>query len=101
MNTKKQGFLQALGIAAYCLLVGLFFGQANKFIPGPDTALTPVIMLILFSASALICALIVFYKPYKLFFAGKKTDAIETVMYTAVGLFAFAILGLIGLVVFR
>lgn len=101
MNTKKQGFIQAAEVALYCLFVGLFFGQANKFLPKPDTALTPVVVLVLFSASALICALIVFYKPYTLFFDGKKKQAGEIVVYTAAGLIFLAILGLIGLVVFK
>ncbi len=92
MNTRKQGFLQTLGITFYCFLVGLFFGQANKFFPKQDPFLAPVLFLILFSASALICGLIVFYKPYRLFFEGKKKEAIDVVVYTAIGLIIAAIL---------
>ncbi len=92
MDVKKQGLLQALGVSLYCLVVGTFFGQANKFLPKPDTAFTPVSVLILFSASALICGLIVFYKPYRLFFEGKKKEAIDVVVYTAIGLIIAAIL---------
>ncbi|HWA52208.1 MAG TPA: hypothetical protein VG895_04090 [Patescibacteria group bacterium] len=99
MDTRKQGLLQAAGVTLYCLAVGLFFGQANKFLPKQDSFLTPIVVLTLFCASALICALIVFYKPYLLFFAGKKTQAIETVMYTAACIFAFAVIGLIGLII--
>jgi uncharacterized membrane protein YidH (DUF202 family) len=101
MNTKKQGLLQAAGVSLYCLLVGLSFGQANKFFPKQDPVLAPVLFLILFSASVLICSLIVFYKPYKLFFAGNKKDALDIVVYTALSLFIFAILTFVGLVIFR
>jgi len=101
MNTKRQGFLQALGITAYCFLIGLFFGNANKFFPKKDPFLTPVLILTSFSASALICAIIVFYKPYKLFFDGKKKEALEIVVYTALSLFVFAVLTFVGLVIFK
>lgn len=70
------------------------FGAINNFYG-------PVLLLILFSTSALICALLVFYKPYKLFFAGKKKEAVEVVISTAVWLFAFLIVYLIGLLVIK
>ena len=101
MNTKRLGFLQALGITSYCYLIGLFFGNANKFFPKKDSFLDPVLVLILFSASALICGLIVFYKPYRLFFAGKKKEAIDTVVFTAIGLFVLAILSFVLLLLVK
>lgn len=97
----KQGFLQALGVAAYCFLVGIFMWNANHLF-GPMTGLLgPVLALMLFSTSALICGLIVFYKPYKLFFSGKKKEAVTVVVSTAAWLFTFVVIYLIGLLIFR
>ena len=101
MDVKKQGFLQALEVTGYCAVIGLFFGSANKFLPRQDPILAPVLFLVLFSASALICGLIVFYKPYKLFFDGKKKEAIDTVVFTAVSLFIFALLSFVLMIIFR
>jgi len=85
----KQGFIQALGILTYCALIGSFFWNANKIFAPKDNFLAPIAMLTLFSTSALICSLIVFYKPYKLFFDGKKKEAIDVVLNTAIFLFVF------------
>ena len=87
----KQGFLQAFGVAAYCALVGVIFWKGNQIFPNTNPYLGPVTVLLLFSTSVLICGLIVFYKPYKLFFAGKKKEAIDTVISTALYLFLFLV----------
>lgn len=94
MEARNRGILQATGIAAYCLLIGGFLSQASKIFP-KDPPLTPVLVLILFSTSVLICALIVFYKPYTLFFANKKKQAIDIVVYTAIGLVFYVALAFI------
>ena len=86
MNSKKLGFLQALGVTAYCSLIGLLFWKGNEVFGKVSNYLGPVAFLLLFSVSVLVCALLVFYKPYKLFFAGKKKEAVDTVLFTAVGL---------------
>ncbi|QQG42194.1 MAG: hypothetical protein HYV90_02660 [Candidatus Woesebacteria bacterium] len=98
---KKLGFLQALGVVLYCSLIGIFFWQGSKIFPEPNLPFGPIIMLLLLSTSVLICGLIVFYKPYKLFFEGKKTEAIKTVAYTAFWLFLFLFLSLLLMVVFK
>ncbi len=92
MNPKKLGFFQALGVAVYCTLVGLFMWNAENIFGKTDTFFIPIALLTLFSTSALICGLIVFYKPYKLFFAGKKTEAINIVLSTAGFLVIFVFL---------
>ena len=87
---RKQGFVQAFSVTAYCLIIGFLLFQAgsNNFGKTPSF-LIPVSFLLLFSASALICALMVFYKPYILFFKNKKKEAIDLVLSTAMWLFAF------------
>jgi len=89
MAIKKQGFLQALAVAVYCLLVGLLIGNGNEIFGNLGLPFGPVLVLLLFSTSALICGALVFYKPYKLFIAGAKKEALDTVIFTAVWLFIF------------
>lgn len=101
MIIRKQGFLQALGVAAYCTLIGLFMWNANSIVGKMNNFVGPILILILFSTSALICGLLVFYKPYKLFFADKKKEAIEVVVSTALWLFTFLIIFLLGLTLTR
>ena len=97
----RQGILQAFGVAIYCAVVGIFIWNANHLFGPMNNFFGPILFLIIFSTSALICALIVFYKPYKLFFSGKKNDALSIVVYTAVSLFAILALFLLGILLFR
>lgn len=90
---KVRALYQALGVAAYCSAIGFFvyngeniFGKVDK-----PTFLAPIAFLMLFSVSALICALIVFYEPYKLFIAKKGKEAVDLVVQTAAWLFMFAV----------
>lgn len=87
MEVKKIGFLQALEVILYCSLIGFIFLLGPKISPHVNPYFGPVTFLLLFSVSALICGLIVFYKPYQLFFAGKKKEAIDIVFFTTLGLF--------------
>ena len=89
MKINKLGFLQALGVAVYCSLIGLVLWQGQNIFPKVNPYFGPVMFLLLFSASVLICGLMVFYKPYQLFFAGKKKEAISVVVSTSLWLFLF------------
>ena len=92
MAAGKVGFLQALGVALYCILVGTFLWNSNNLFGKADTFFAPITLLTLLSTSVMICGLIVFYKPYLLFFSGKKKEAADVVVSTAVSLFIFLIL---------
>jgi hypothetical protein len=81
---KKAGFIQATTVAAYCLFVGFIMSKANPLLGKIQGVLAPVSVLILFSTSVLICALLVFYKPYMLFFKDKKKEAIDIILYTTI-----------------
>jgi len=91
MKLNKYGFFQALGIAAYCTLVGLFILNANSIFGKMNTFLGPTLFLLLFATSALICGAIVLYKPYQFFIKDKKKEALNTIISTIVWLFAFLI----------
>lgn len=101
MSIKKTGFLQALGVTIYCSLVGLLFWQGNHLFPKVNQYFAPVMMLLLLSASILICGLLVFYKPYKLFFVEKKKDVANLVIYTSLGLFFFIFIFFLLMVIFK
>jgi uncharacterized membrane protein YidH (DUF202 family) len=101
MTLKKQGFCQALGVFAYCLLVGLFIGNANNIVGNLGLPFGPVLVLLLFSASVLVCATLVFYKPYKFFIEGKKKEALSIVISTAVWLFVFVVLFFSAVFIFK
>jgi hypothetical protein len=101
MDVRKRGLWQAVGVALYCAFVGLLFWKGNALFPHMNAYLGPVFILLVFSTSALICGLIVFYKPYKLFFEGKKKEAISTVLFTAGFLFAILVLLFGTLLLFR
>lgn len=99
ISIKKQGFLQALGVAIYCTLVGLFFWIGDTLFGQMNSIIGPILMLILLSVSVLVCGLMVFYQPYRLFFDGKKKEAADLVIYTTIWLFAFFLIALVKLLI--
>ncbi len=89
-NTPSwYGLIQATEVLLYCLGVGLFMSQGEKIFQKFNYALAPVLMLVLFSVSALISGLLVFYRPYKFFLDGKKKEAVDIVLATTAWLFLF------------
>lgn len=90
-SVKVLGFLQALGVAIYVLLVGGFMWNMQHFFGNqPDQFWAPIMVLLLFITSAMICASIVFYKPITWFFIeNKKKQALELVLHTTAWLFVF------------
>ena len=95
LSAQTLGFVQAVGVTLYCSFVGVLFWKGNEIFDKPDRYVGPVMFLTLFIASALICALMVFYRPYQLFFDGKKKDALDAVVNSAAWLFIFFIIFLI------
>jgi cation transport ATPase len=99
ISIEKQGLFQALGVAAYCTLIGLLMANGNILFGQMNLVIGPILMLILLSVSVLVCGLLVFYQPYQLFFDGKKKEAVDLVLFTTGWLvmffFAFLILTVI------
>ncbi len=95
----KLGILQALFITFYCSLVGLVMWKGDEIFGRVDSFIGPIAVLVMLSVSALICGLIVFYRPYKLFFANKKEEAVNVVVSTAVSLFVILLI-LFGIMFF-
>ena len=95
-SIKRQGFFQAAGVALYCGLVGLLFWKGNAIFGNAPNYLGPVAVLLLFSFSVLVCGLLVFYQPYKLFFDEKKKEAADLVLFTTGFLFFFFVMFLLA-----
>ncbi|OGM31141.1 hypothetical protein A2803_01550 [Candidatus Woesebacteria bacterium RIFCSPHIGHO2_01_FULL_44_21] len=93
---RIKGLYQALGVTAYISLIGFFMINGEKIFGNAPNYIGPVVGLLLFSVSVLICGLIVFYQPYNLFFiANKKKEAIDLVVQTTAWLFGFFIVALL------
>ncbi len=93
-----QGFTQALEVALYCSLIGILFWKGDDIFGKVPNYAGPVAFLILFIFSALTCALLVFYKPYKLFFADDKKGALDLVLVTTAFLAFFFLIFLLSAV---
>src|SRR4030042_4947098 len=90
LSLRLVAFLQALGLVFYCGLVSLFFWQGENLFGQYPSYLAPLLMLVLFSTSALIVALLTLGYPIILFWKKKQTmQALRLVGYTAVWLIAF------------
>lgn len=96
LNTLlKLGLAQAIGVASYCSLIGLLFWKGDEIFGKVPNYFAPVTFLLLLSVSVMICAALVFYKPYRLFTEGNKKEAADLVIYTTVWLFAFFVIFLL------
>ncbi len=97
-NEMRLGILQSIGVSLYCTTIGSIMQNGDRLFGKQDNFITPIFVLTMLCVSVLVCALLVFKKPYDLFFDGKKKEAINVVVYTTVSLFfILAILFLIML----
>lgn len=91
-------FLQAFGVLAYCSLIAVVFWQGQNWFGRLPNFLGPFLMLILLSTSALICGLLVFAYPVKLYLSSKNfSSPIRLVILTAAWLAAFSLLIMFGI----
>jgi len=91
-------FLQALGLTAYCSLIASIFWRGPQWFGNVPNFLGPFLMLIIFTTSALICGLIVFSYPVKLYLKTKKPDqSIKLVLLTAAWQIVFSLLIMLGI----
>jgi len=68
---------------SYISLVSVIFWKGNDWFPKMNNYVGPLIVLSLFVASALICALITLSYPFTLWQKGKIKDALKVILYTA------------------
>lgn len=95
-------FLQALGLMSYCSLIALVFWRGEQWFGRMPNFLGPFLMLTILTTSALICGLIVFGYPVKLYLKSKKFDQpLKLVLATAVWLVVFSVLIMLGIVLWK
>lgn len=90
------GLLQALGVTAYCFLVGLFIWNANNFFADRPGFMNIVFVLVLLVVSAGITGSIVFGYPAYLALKQKIKEALLVSVYTL--LYSLGLLGTIIIV---
>ncbi len=98
---KIKGLPQALGVTIYCLAIGFLIFNANSVFGKTPNFFGPVAFLLLFSVSAMICVLIVFYEPYKLFFGKKQKEALDLVIRITLWLFVSFIAFILAAIIFK
>src|SRR3989338_1522382 len=78
------GLAQALGVTAYCSLIGLIFWKGNEWFGRMPDYFGPVLMLTLLSTSALICALITLaYPAFLIWKKNQLVKALKLIGFTA------------------
>ena len=78
------GLAQALGVTAYCSLIGLIFWKGNEWFGRMPDYFGPVLMLTLLSTSALICALITLaYPAFLIWKKDQPVKALKLIGFTA------------------
>ncbi len=95
--SSKDGLIQALGVVGYVGLFTVFINYASKEMTGPDPWWAPMLFLTLLCFSVLVCSLIVFYRPMKLFIDKRGSEALKLVLETTKWLGVLAILIISGM----
>ncbi len=83
----KQSLLHSLGVVVYVFLVSQLMSNGSRLFGKVDTALTGVMMLLLFVFSAGITSSLVFGKPILMYLDGAKKEAVKMLIYTFSWLF--------------
>jgi hypothetical protein len=88
---SKIGLVQAISVSLYCGLIGLIMFKGSDIFGSTPNYLGPVMFLLLFCASALICGFLTMAYPLVLFF-DDKIKALKVVLFTILWLFLFIFL---------
>ena len=87
----QNSFINALGTAAYIVLIVLLISNLEKFLGPEDNILMPMSALMLFVLSAAITGSLVLGKPVMMYFNGQKMEAVRLFAYTLGWLALFTI----------
>ena len=94
----QMAFIQATGVLLYISGVAFFMWGANTWLGKMTGYVGPVLALLLFSTSALVCALMVLGYPfYLIWLKNKKGDGIRIVALTALWLMFYTLMVVIYL----
>ncbi len=96
------GFLESLGIIAYCLLISGFFLILDRVEANPPQFLGVAFMLVIFVLSAAISGSIVFgYPVYLILKENKIKEGLQTLGYFALFLLGIIIVALVLITIFN
>lgn len=97
---NKKGLMQASSVAGYILLVVTVMTNGNYWFGEDDRGmLAPLLALTVLSVSVLVCTLLVFAEPYRLFVAKKGSEALELVVSTTKWLVVYLVILIAGIIV--
>jgi hypothetical protein len=87
------GLTQALGVTAYCSLIGVIFWKGEEWFGRMPDYFGPVLMLTLLSTSALICALTTLaYPAFLIVKKNQPVKALKLIGMTAAWMVLFVLL---------
>lgn len=96
MNTiVKNSFLNALGTAAYVVLLVLLIDNLERFFPKEDNVFMPISALMMFVLSASITGSLVIGKPILMYLNGEKVEAVKLFLYTVGWLALMTVIALV------
>ncbi|MFH1566331.1 MAG: hypothetical protein ABIB98_04005 [bacterium] len=99
LSLEFIGFLQAICLIFYCFLVSILFWRGNDLFGNTPNYWGPVLFLVIFSLSALICALIALGYPLIIFLERRKLkESLRIIFYMVGWLLLFVLLFLLVLV---
>lgn len=87
--------INAVGVFVYVMLVVLVMTNGEKIFGQMENFWGPVVFLLLFVFSALVCGLLVFGRPIYLWFDNNKKEAVKMLLFTVVNLFVILLLALV------
>jgi len=92
---KKISFFNALGTVAYITVVATFMQNGSKLFGEKDNFITPIVVLLLFTLSAIVVGGLVLGKPLMLYLDNKKKEAVSMFLQTAAWLAGFTVVAMI------
>ena len=100
-NIVKYGVLNALGTAAYIVLIATFLSYAQDIFgpEEPKSVLVPIMMLSLLVFSVAMVGLLLFGRPILWYWDGKKSEAVSLIAHTMVAFFVLVLIA-VGFVYF-
>lgn len=94
-------FKTTTGAAVYIFLVSQIMQNGEKLFGKVDNALTPFVVLLLFSLSAATVGGLVFGQTVLLFIENKKLEGIKAAVYSVMWLGFYTLLGLAILIIIK
>ncbi|MBU6426998.1 hypothetical protein KGQ27_02040 [Patescibacteria group bacterium] len=99
-NIIKYALANALWTALYVILIGVFLNNAPLIFGRQPGIVAPIVILLLFVLSAVVCGALFLGKPILWYLEGNKREALSLFGYTLLVFFVVTVLVLISLAIF-